>query len=106
MTRLVLPHDEHDRGSAAIGKPNYSASAAMADHRASSRKAPRPKTSRGARDLSLYAGQECIGRIKVAGDGKAVAFDRHGKRIGSFPSLKAACAAIRPSVRRTGARRD
>jgi hypothetical protein len=65
----------------------------MADRRASGRKALRPKTSRCARDLSLYDDQECIGRIKVAGDGKATAFDVHG-RLGSFPTEKAALAAL------------
>jgi hypothetical protein len=46
------------------------------------------------RELALYDGQECIGTIKVADDGSARAFDRCGKRIGSFPSLKAASAAL------------
>jgi hypothetical protein len=50
------------------------------------------------RDLSVYDGQECIGRIKVTDDGKAVAYDPNGKRLGSFPSLKAASAAFNSRV--------
>jgi hypothetical protein len=46
------------------------------------------------RELSLYDGQECLGIIKVAEDGTARAFDPRGKRLGSFPSLKAASAAL------------
>jgi hypothetical protein len=46
------------------------------------------------RELSVYNGQDCIGTIKVADDGTARAFDRNGKRVGSFPSLKAASAAL------------
>jgi hypothetical protein len=46
------------------------------------------------RELSLYDGQECLGTIKVAEDGTARAFDARGKRLGSFPSLKAASAAL------------
>jgi hypothetical protein len=53
------------------------------------------------RELSLYDGQELIGTIKVADDGKAVAFDWRGKRLGSFPSLKAASAAFDSRVERT-----
>lgn len=47
-----------------------------------------------ARELSLYDGQHLIGTIKVADDGKSVAFDPSGKRIGSFPSFEAAFAAL------------
>jgi hypothetical protein len=54
------------------------------------------------RELSLYDGQECLGTIKVAEDGKARAFDAHGKRLGSFPSLKAASDALES----TGSIRD
>ena len=41
-----------------------------------------------------------IGTIKVADNGRAVAFDRDGKHLGSFPSFKAASAAFGPSVER------
>jgi hypothetical protein len=53
------------------------------------------------RKLSLYDGQELVGTIKVAEDGTAVAFDPGGKRVGSFPSLKAASAAFNSRVERT-----
>lgn len=46
------------------------------------------------RELAIYDGQECIGTIKVADDGKAVAFDRRSKRVGKFPSFEAARAAL------------
>lgn len=46
------------------------------------------------RELSLYDGQEWLGTIKVADDGTVRAFDPRGKRLGSFPSLKAASAAL------------
>jgi hypothetical protein len=52
------------------------------------------------RELALYDGQECIGTIKVADDGSARAFDRRGKRLGLFPSLKAASAAFDIPVER------
>jgi hypothetical protein len=51
------------------------------------------------RELAVYDGQECLGTIKV-GAGKAIAFDPRGKRLGSFPSLKAASAAFDPSIKR------
>ena len=50
------------------------------------------------RELSVYDGQECVGKIKVADDGEAVAFDRCGKRLGTFPTIKAAFAAFNSSV--------
>jgi hypothetical protein len=49
------------------------------------------------REVSVYDGQECIGTIKVNNDGQARAFDARGNRLGSFPSLTAACAAFKPS---------
>jgi hypothetical protein len=55
-------------------------------------------TSRHMRELAVYDGQECIGKIKVAEDGKAVAFDPNGKRLGSFLSVKAASAAFNSRV--------
>lgn len=52
------------------------------------------------RELSIYDGQDCIGTIKVADDGKATAFDQRGKRLGSFPSFEAASAAVSASIER------
>jgi hypothetical protein len=54
-----------------------------------------------ARELSVYDGQECIGTIKVAEDGAALAFDQCGKLLGSFPSLKTASAAFNSHVEQT-----
>jgi hypothetical protein len=51
-------------------------------------------TASRARELAVYDGQECIGMIKLADGGEAVAFDQHGKRRGSFPSFKAASDAL------------
>jgi hypothetical protein len=50
------------------------------------------------RRLSIYDGQNCIGAIEVADDGTARAFDRRGKILGAFPSIKAATAAFKSSV--------
>jgi len=47
-----------------------------------------------ARELAVYDGQALVGTVKVAGDGKSVAFDPRGKRIGSFPSFNAAYDAL------------
>ena len=47
-----------------------------------------------AREIAVYDGQECIGTIKLADDGNAIAFDRHGKRRGCFPSFQAAADAL------------
>jgi hypothetical protein len=52
------------------------------------------------RQLSIYDGQDLIGTIKVAMDGTARAFDPRGKRLGSFPSLKAATASFDSSIKR------
>lgn len=50
-------------------------------------------------ELSVYDGQKFVGTIKVSGDGKkATAFDCDGKRVGSFPSFKAASAALSKPV--------
>jgi hypothetical protein len=49
------------------------------------------------RELSVYDGQACLGRIKINDDGKAVAFDKRGKRLGRFPSVEAASAAFNAS---------
>lgn len=51
------------------------------------------------RELSVYDGQELVGIIKVSEDGKARAFDRDGKRIGSFRSFEAASAALNRTPR-------
>jgi hypothetical protein len=48
------------------------------------------------RELTVYDGQNQVGTIKVADDGKARAFDVRGKRLGSFPSLTGAYAAFKP----------
>ncbi len=46
------------------------------------------------RELAVYDGRDCIGTIKVAADGQAVAFDRDGKRLGKFPTYTAASAVF------------
>jgi hypothetical protein len=46
------------------------------------------------RELAVYDGSECMGTIKVADDGTAVAFGASGKRLGAFRSLKDASAAF------------
>jgi hypothetical protein len=54
-----------------------------------------------ARALSLYDGQVHVGTIKVAEDGTAVAFGANGKRLGKFPSLRAAYTAFDKPVERS-----
>jgi hypothetical protein len=49
---------------------------------------------KGKRELSIYDGRECLGRIVVAANGKARAFDRQGKLLGAFANYEAASAAI------------
>jgi hypothetical protein len=46
------------------------------------------------RELAIYDGRAFIGVVKVAADGKAVAFDRRNKRVGKFPSFEAARVAL------------
>lgn len=61
-------------------------------------KSGRPKRSAKlgtARTLAIYDGHDCIGTIEESNDGQALAFDTDGKRLGSFPSVKAASAAFR-----------
>ena len=54
------------------------------------------------REVSVYDGQKFIGTIKVADDGKkTTAFDSDGKRVGTFPSFKAASAALSKPIDRT-----
>jgi hypothetical protein len=52
------------------------------------------------RELSVYDGQELVGTVKVSKDGKARAFDRDGKRIGSFASFEAASAALNARIKK------
>lgn len=54
------------------------------------------------RELFVYDGQEWLGTIKVAEDGTVRAFDPNGKRIGSFPSVKTASAALSAIERADG----
>jgi len=48
-----------------------------------------------ARTISIYEGRERLGRIDIFDDGEAHAFDCQGNKLGMFPNLKAACAAIK-----------
>jgi hypothetical protein len=38
------------------------------------------------RELSVYDGRDCLGRIEVDTDGAARAFGRWGKNLGTFPN--------------------
>jgi hypothetical protein len=46
------------------------------------------------RELFQYDGTRCIGRIVVSSEGEAKAFNSAGKRLGAFPNVRAAIAAI------------
>jgi hypothetical protein len=51
------------------------------------------------REVAIYDGMDLIGTVKIAADGKSVAYDPCGKRLGSFPTFQAASAAFdKPSV--------
>lgn len=56
--------------------------------------ASRPGTVRG--DQAVYAGRVCIGFIRGTAGG-AIAFDADGNKVGSFPSRRAAAAALSKS---------
>jgi len=53
-----------------------------------------------ARELFVCDGQLSVGKIKVAKDGTAIAFDPNGKRLGKFPNFKSACTAFNKPVKR------
>jgi hypothetical protein len=55
---------------------------------------------KGQREFSIYDGRECLGRIAVAANGKARAFDSRGKSLGTFESFEAASAALWKSARK------
>jgi hypothetical protein len=59
----------------------------------------RTKTTAVDREFSLYDGQNFIGTIKLAADGTTEAFDLRGKRLGTFPSFRAATTAFDPVER-------
>ena len=54
----------------------------------------------GQREIAVYDGRECLGRITVAVNGKARAFDSRGKSLGTFQSLEAASAALWKNARK------
>ena len=56
------------------------------------------------RELAIYDGQELVGIVKVSEDGTMRAFDRDGKRIGSYPSFEAASAALSARVQKAAQR--
>jgi hypothetical protein len=62
------------------------------------------------RELFIYDGRDCLGRIDVAADGEARAFDHQGKLLGRFPTLVAASSAfnvpVEPRARSRSARRQ
>lgn len=58
-----------------------------------------------ARDCSVYAGREMLGRFMQTAPRRIVAYDHHDRELGTFRKLKDACAAISAAhreVRRLG----
>jgi hypothetical protein len=55
-----------------------------------------------AREVAVYDGRVLVGTVKVSDAGKARAFDRDGKRIGSFASFEAAYAALNARIEKWG----
>jgi hypothetical protein len=68
------------------------------DHATINRKNSRTSEFASRRDLAIYDGRDCLGRIVVATNGRARAFDRRGKSLGIFESVEAASAAIEGST--------
>jgi hypothetical protein len=58
------------------------------------RSTKRAASNRCQRELALYDGTHLLGTIKVAANGKSVAYDTRGKRLGSFSNFEAASAAF------------
>ena len=52
------------------------------------------------REVYIYDGRECLGRIAAAANGKVRAFDGRGKSIGTFDKFDAAEAALWKRVRK------
>jgi hypothetical protein len=46
-----------------------------------------------ARELSIYAGRDCVGMLIVR-NGRVDAFDAQGRRLGTFENIEAATEAI------------
>jgi hypothetical protein len=47
------------------------------------------------RELAVYDGRECLGKIAIAANKKARAFDSRGKSLGTFENFEAASDALR-----------
>jgi hypothetical protein len=58
----------------------------------------------GHRELAVYDGRECIGKIAIAANKKARAFDSRGKSLGTFENFEAASAALRTFCAKGGVR--
>jgi hypothetical protein len=77
--------------------PSYvNAAKVAAPKRRSRRKAKRkrPSTKSCAREVALYDGQLFVAMIRIGADGKSIAFDVRGKRLGSDPTFQAASDAL------------
>jgi hypothetical protein len=58
------------------------------------------------REFFVYCGQQCIGRVIVAGDGGARAFDGARTSFGRFPDEKTALMAVNSACPAKHARSD
>jgi hypothetical protein len=47
------------------------------------------------REVAVYDGRDCLGKIAIAANKKARAFDSRGKSLGTFENFEAASAALR-----------
>jgi hypothetical protein len=50
--------------------------------------------ARTVREMALYDGQDCLGILKVRPDGKVVAYNLAGNRVGTFASVQSAAGAF------------
>jgi hypothetical protein len=72
-----------------MGKPKAMQSAPRKQH---------TKPTDVASTVSVYDGETYLGSIRIGGRGDAVAYSADGKRIGSFPSERAAMAAFKKAA--------
>jgi hypothetical protein len=76
--------------------PLYANAAKLAiPKRRSRRKAKRKAAKKSyAREVALYDGQNLVAVIRIGADGKCIVFDARGKRLGSYPTFRAASNAL------------
>jgi hypothetical protein len=100
--RIEIEQQNHSADFSSPSTSKLKSSQRPTKRRSRSKVIARPSPSRSRqREVAVYDGQNLVGTVKVASDGKAVAYDARGKRLGSFPTFQAASAAFeKPSTAR------